>query len=147
MFASKLVPSLLVAAATIFMTSATAEAAPKNKNATAIAGLVAAAAQVAAGDIQVVNVENVLRGVDIRFLNNALNNNEDFIDVEVIKNSRVLNNVLNDLDLDVNALNIVLADLVDIGAIDINVEDNTVELLENVVVAVNALGGTTIFVF
>jgi len=138
MFARKLIPSLFIAAVAVGLNTAPAEAAPKNRNAQLVAGLVAAALNVQTGDITVVDLEGA--NIPIRILNNALNNNN--VEVLTIKDSEVLNDFLNNNDIDVNVLN----DLVDIGAIDINIEDNTVELLRNVVVVVNALGGTTIFV-
>ncbi len=79
---------------------------------------IAALVNVQTGDITVVDARNVLRNADIDVLNNALNN----LNVEILNNSEILSdieisNILNDLN--------------------VNVED--------VVVAVNVLGGTVIF--
>ncbi len=81
-------------------------------------GMIAALVNVQTGDITVVDARNVLRNADIDVLNNALNN----LNVEILNNSEILSdieisNILNDLN--------------------VNVED--------VVVVVNALGGTVIF--
>jgi hypothetical protein len=55
------------------------------------------------GDVNVVNVEDVLNGNNINALNNALNRND--VDIEIlqdaIQNNDVLNNVLNNANINI----------------------------------------------
>jgi hypothetical protein len=79
-------------------------------------------------NVQVVNVEDVLSGNNIRALNNALNNNN----VEILTLRNFLNNVLNNPNCSVVALCDVLNDA------DIVVSD---------VIAINVLSGGDVFIF
>lgn len=68
-------------------------------------------------DVQVVNVEDVLRGANIEALNNALNNNEvEIIELEnVLNNNEVIKNALNNLDVDVAVGDVVAVDVLSGG--------------------------------
>jgi hypothetical protein len=117
MIARKLASSCLAAALAVSVFAAPTVAAPRAGQA-AIGNLIAALVNVQTGDIVVVDASNVLRNADIDVLNNALNN----LNVEILNDAEILNNV---------EVSNILNDL------NVNVED--------VVVAVNALGGTVIF--
>ncbi len=118
MILRKLIISCFAAALAFSVAANTAKAQQDNRQ-VGIGNLIAALVNVQAGDIVVLDARNVLRGADIDVLNNALNN----LNVQILNDSEILSNItitdiLNDLSVTV----------------------------EDVVVAVNALGGTVILV-
>ena len=137
----KLLCSAVAVAVTLGIITAPAQAARPAFNAqNAIGNLVAALVNVQTGDIVVVDASNVLRGADIDILNNALNN----LNLDIALDLNV-GDVLSDNDIDIlNDLNIDIDDLIDIGVVEII--DDVVVVVNDIVIGVNVLGGQFILV-
>jgi hypothetical protein len=116
MLSRKLLSSCLAAALAVAVFVSPTRAQPRQGQA-AIGNLIAALVQAQTGDITVVDARNVLRGADIDVLNNALNH----LNVQILNDSEILSNI--EISNILNDLNVTV---------------------EDVVVAVNALGGTVI---
>ena len=65
-------------------------------------------------DVTVVDASNLLRGSNIRALNNALNrNNVEILNLRNVLNDLNIEDVLNDLDIDVLVDDVIGVDLID----------------------------------
>ena len=81
-------------------------------------------------DVQVVNVEDVLNGNNIRALNRALNRNEveinvlqDFLNNSLNDNVVTIRNVLNDLEVDVDVDDVIAINVLDDGTVIVFYQD------------------------